>query len=342
MSYNTLFWNRWARDIGQATTLSMGWKLGFVRQFLGQPFEAAKAVEKMAKGTSAKELITKGELNKTMFVGYYVMMAAGLGGLMTYMMTGTPPQGQDYILPRVGGTNPDGSPRRVNTMFYTREYASFWNHVQNEGLGAGLTQYAVNSAAPNFKMAHEFYTGLDYRNHEIYDPDAPEWKQIVQKTAAVLGDLDPISVETYKRTGDAKGTTLGILGFTPAPKYMTESSTEGKIKRMAGYYNQHITPFEKAQYSEEVVALHNAARTGDEAGYQKAVEDLSSKYKLSSDEMNKLQKGSHTDPMIAMFKHLTTKQQVRLLKDMTPEEKQKYARAAHNDAKRQLMEEGGE
>ncbi len=343
MSYNTLFWNRWARDIGQATTLSLGWKLGFMRQFAGQPFETAHALGKLAGGESLKGLISKGELNKTMFVGYYTMMAMGLGGMVTYLMTGSPPQTfQDYLLPRVGGNNPDGSPRRVNTMFYTREYASFYTHVKNEGLGQGLSEYAVNSAAPNFKMAHEFFTGLDYRNHEIYDPSAPEWKQLVQKTSNILGDLDPISVESYQRTGDKKGAILGALGFSPAPKYMTESPIEGKIKRMAGYYNQHITPFEKAQYSDEVVKLHAAAQKGDEAGYQQALETLSSKYHLTGEDLSRIQKTSHTDPMVNMFKHLTSQQQLRLIKTMTPEEKQKYVRAAHNETKKQLLQESGE
>jgi hypothetical protein len=48
--------------------------------------------------------------------------AALISGVMTKLFTGeNPKEPADYIFPRIGGTNPDGSPRRLTTMFYLRE-----------------------------------------------------------------------------------------------------------------------------------------------------------------------------------------------------------------------------
>jgi len=38
---------------------------------------------------------------------------------------------------RPGGTNPDGSPRRITTIFYLREIPMFQKHMQEHGGGNG-------------------------------------------------------------------------------------------------------------------------------------------------------------------------------------------------------------
>ena len=64
--------------------------------------------------------------------------AALIGGVMTKMFTGENPKDtNDYIFPRVGDTNPDGSPRRLTTMFYLREIPMFQKHMQEHGGGIG-------------------------------------------------------------------------------------------------------------------------------------------------------------------------------------------------------------
>src|SRR5207237_1617405 len=35
MAYNTLFWTRWVKDLAVANTLSLGWQLGFLREYGG-------------------------------------------------------------------------------------------------------------------------------------------------------------------------------------------------------------------------------------------------------------------------------------------------------------------
>ena len=62
---------------------------------------------------------------------------------MTWILSGEQPKDWDYVFARIGGENPDGSPRRVTNMFYLREYPMLMKHI--ESMGAVST---VPSAAP--------------------------------------------------------------------------------------------------------------------------------------------------------------------------------------------------
>jgi hypothetical protein len=119
MFYGTLFWNRTLKDAGIASFLSLGWNLGFAREFGGGLL--SPLAKTLNKGSPTRQTIREAQ-NKTAFVLAYVSSAMILSGLMTYALTGQSPSDiLDYIFPRVGGKNPDGSPRRLTTMFYTRE-----------------------------------------------------------------------------------------------------------------------------------------------------------------------------------------------------------------------------
>jgi hypothetical protein len=328
MNYDQLFWHRWARDIGVASTLSMGWTLGFVREFGSAPIELAKLDKPLS------EAVVKGELDKAMFVGYYMTGALALGGLITWAMTGQMPQEmKDYVYPK------DGENGRMNTPFYTREFGGLYYHMRNEGIMSGLTQFAVNKAAPGFEMVGQFLTNLDYMNREISDPNAPFLVQTAQKLKYIMGDLDPLSMEAAKEAKSKKGIVSAFMGFPPAPHYVEETPIEGRIKKLAGYYNRHVIPYDKAKYSEDMVKLHKAAREGDTEAYQTALSNLQSKYNLSGHDLARIQKHARTDPLVSMFKSLSPSNQVALLKKMTPEEQSKYLRAASSEAKRRFLSE---
>jgi hypothetical protein len=71
---------------------------------------------------SATRQVIRDATNKINFAAICIATAALIGAVMTRLFTGeNPKETKDYIFPRVGGVNPDGSPRRLTTMFYLRE-----------------------------------------------------------------------------------------------------------------------------------------------------------------------------------------------------------------------------
>lgn len=325
MAYNTLFWNRWIKDVGVASTLSLGWNLGFLREYGGGGLDMGRAV--MGDGTMVSKAST-GQLDRPMFVAYYTAQALAYGGLLTWAMTGKPPEDlKDYIYPKSGEEKPDGSPARVNTMFYPREFAAIYKHMETEGAAAGLGHLALNKATPLMGLVHDWATNVDYFGKEISDPEAPEYKQLQQKISHLLGDLGPISLSTVEKGGKiptTKDYALSVAGFSPAPAYATDSKTDSLIKHTYQKYNSHITPFQKAEYSNDVSQLRHAMLKGDDEQYGKLITAIEEKYNLNSKQVKALEKNVQIEGTVKMFKRLTPQQQEGILKQMTEPERDKF------------------
>jgi hypothetical protein len=130
MNYNTLFWDRMFRDVSVLSATSMGWQLGLFREYGGGAGQLGSALGKMAlrpqnAGNILNTLRKSGDLDKLLYVANYTTLAAVLGGMITWGMTGKHPQNtMDFFAPRTGEVNPDGTPVRVRTMFYPYEFAA--------------------------------------------------------------------------------------------------------------------------------------------------------------------------------------------------------------------------
>jgi hypothetical protein len=341
MAYNTLFWNRYLRDIGVGSTLSMGWNLGFIREYGGGVAQVAKAgidMTNLKEGDSVarhiKEAAATGELDKAMFVGYYVMSAMALGGLMTWYMSGQAPQeANDYIYPKTGETGPDGKPERVNTMFYTREFAAIQKHVQHEGLVSGIGKIVSNKVVPLVDEAKTLWTNVDYFGREISDPDSNAFKQLAQKLEWFMADQIPISMQGAKQgRSSAKQVGLAVAGFSPAPKYATESDAEAKIVGIYQSYHKSTTPYDQAQRGSEAIKLRKMAQSGDE-GYEQAFEQFSAKHELSSADQKRMRGDVGLDSYKRMFKALRSSEQIKVIKEMTPEEREAFTPFMHKKTK---------
>src|SRR6185437_6397064 len=141
-----------------ANTLSLGWQLGFIREFGGGALDLGKAM--VTKG-GVKGKASSGLLDRPMFSMFYMTQALGYGGLLTYAMTGKTPSGlMDYIYPRTGETDDQGNPMRVSTMFYTKEIASLYKHIENEGVLSAVGDIAMSKAAGQIGLIEEWARGL--------------------------------------------------------------------------------------------------------------------------------------------------------------------------------------
>lgn len=347
MNYDTLFWNKMVKDVGIFSSLSMGWKLGFLREFVAGPLgEGPSAVLKAMQGKlpagGLKGAISRGELNRTIFVANYIAMTMFYNALKTYANTGQAPQdSMDYVYPATGKKNPDGSKARESTPYYTREPVMIAKHMQNEGVTAGLSHYISGSAAPQIGMAWEFMSGLDYFGREISDPNAPMYKQLAQRLAHAFGEVKPMSIQAIQKQEkiDSKTVANAVFGFTPAPKYITESKLDGKITALYQKYNaKSRQPFESVEKGQERSKLRRLYLSGDVEGYTKLLGEMQEKYHLSAKDMKSLATASKQEGVVKMFGALTEQQQLTLIKNMSDEEKKKFLPKAHAKTKLKLKE----
>lgn len=321
MAYNTLFWNKWVKDIGVASTLSLGWQLGFLREYGGAVGQLTKA---MADPKSISRKLREGDMDKAMFTLFYSTQALMYGGLMTWYFTGQQPDGiLDYTYPRIG-TKPDGSPDRVGTMFYPKEFVSIGKHIQHEGLVSGLGHLVTNKGSGVMSTVAQWASGVNDFGEEIRDPDASAFKQLAQTVNATLKDMEPISIAAIRK---GESPVLAVAGFSRAPKYITMSDTEAAIRNTyQKYYGAKQTPFEKAEASEDTRKLRQLDAEGNDEEYGKLLDKMEEKYQLSPKEFRRLENrlSDSEDPTISMFKRMSWQQQTKLLDRMTDEERELY------------------
>lgn len=323
VAYKTLFMNRMVKDVAVASFLSYGWQLGFMRSYVGAVPEAVSAIG--AKGT-LREKIAKGDLDKTMFVGYYVMGTMMYAGLLTYALTGQAPKDiMDYIYPRTGEKNPDGSEARVGTPFYTREFVSIPKHIQEEGVMGGLATTIGNKLSPAVGMLKAMVTNKDFFNREISNPNAPMMERLGQRLKYVFKSMEPISISGAEKGPPGEKTqALSALGFTPAPKYATDSAIEQKIKQVYG--NTHNSPvsYEQGKKGDARSELYKLKQLGQHDAFETKLEQMKQDFHLTNKEVGNLRTNAEIPSTVRLFRQLNAVQQARLLHDMTPDEQAKY------------------
>lgn len=350
MQYNTLFWDRWAKDIAVLNTLSLGWQLGFLREYGGGMMDLGHTLTKTGDvATKAKA----GMLDRPLFTMAYSTQALLYGGILTYALSKTAPQSlMDYIYPRTGNKNPDGSDERLSTPFFTREPMMLAKHIEYEGLGSGLGHLASSKASGIFGMTSQFFTGINSMGQEIFDPQAPAYKQLEQKVAATLADLEPISASNVGLTGrDVAQGDFGkltsakaaesFLGFGKAPSYITKSPTVARIDELFNkYYAQKVTPYAQAQESKEFQEAKRLYAAGEEDRAEDLVGEIAERNELSGKERGNLLKSlqGRTDPLAKKFQRLRPEHQKEVLDKATPEEREELLRHAHPRLRREYEE----
>lgn len=345
MFYSSLFWNRKIKDLGIAAHLSLGWNLGFLREFGGAGLETltrpATAVGLMKPGEA--RLTARSATNKITFATVYMGTGAALMGLMTKLFTGEDPEGMDYVFPRVGGNNPDGSPRRLTTMWYLREIPMAKKHAEEHGGGvtgwtAGLRDMWFNKmlAGPVIELMRN----QNYYGQQIFDPDAPAYQQMQQFFSHVAREqISPITMSGARRAEEAAGvepkwypTTkeglLSYLGFSPAPKYAERTATQNRIAHL---YREHVAPATRA-YEEPELGEHKrtaaqkvlrALQSGDRAALATARQEAV-RAGLSARYVNELGVISSDQRMFRQLSSMAPNKALAVLENASPEERGRY------------------
>jgi hypothetical protein len=216
--------------------------------------------------------------------------------------------------------------------------------MQNEGVMKGLATTVENKASGVIGLTKEWAMGVDSFGNEIRDPNAPAFKQLQQTLAATLKGLEPIggavdiariginkafgtNLELTNPGMSGSDRALSVAGFTPAPKYISQSRTQGAISEVyKKYYAPNETSFDRAQYSGDARKLKQARESGDMDAYDNLLDKMKDKYELTGTELQKLRANSRSkiDPSVRMFGSFTWQQQKNLLDHMSEDERKQY------------------
>jgi predicted SprT family Zn-dependent metalloprotease len=326
MNYGTLFWTKWVKDLLVANTLSIGWQKGVIDQFGGAPIEVMQAAVHGVKGQSPIERLRKGDLDRATYVMGYGVMAGGINGLISYSNTGQMPQGLDYILPRTGNQNLDGTAERLSTPFFTREFASIYKHIENKGLLRGVEATVTGKASGLVGMTKEAIIGQDSLGQQFRDPNGTPFQFIAQTVNHMMGDIAPISfkgADTDNLT--SKKNISSFVGFTPAPKYMTDSPATSITKQLYGdFHTSKGTAYEKAQQSKLAKEYRELVRKDDPKAEDK-LDEITQKYQLTGKQVRNLARSAEKggSGLETMYKALSWQEQKKVLAKATSEERKK-------------------
>ncbi len=364
MFYGNLFWNRYLKDTGIGAFLSLGWNLGFVREFGGAAMETvsrpAGLLPPLKPGAPRK--VIREASNKIAFAIAYMASAALINAIITKLSTGDNPEGLDYIFSRIGGNNPDGTPRRITNMFYLREVPMLLKHIQERGgnilTGTGEMIYNKLMIEP----FRELMTNRDYYGYNIWDENAPIYKQMWQATSHMfLGEGGPMSVSGARHAADlsgqpfpslkeamdnpdkllnalkAKGVDLSLMGFGPAPAYVEKNAIQNRISYL---YGQHVAPASKPHADEanshEKMAVRTAimiAKRDQDSSLMAEARERGRALGLSPHYMASI---GRTPTDVYLFSRLPIDDQRSLLRDASPEDRSRYLPHANRQLKQEI------
>ncbi len=351
MFYNSLFWNRTIKDSAIGAFLSLGWNLGFAREFVGGALEPA--ARRMMEAPTPTRALIRDVTSKSTNLLVYAAGAMIMNAMMNKYFTGEDAQGMDYIFPRVGGTNTDGTQRRLSTPHYTREVPMAAKNIEDQGgnVAWGLTQMLWHKLM--FAPVQEAFQNKDYFGGQIYDQNAPAYRQAMQFFSHMVTDqVSPMSVTGAQRalelsgkqkdwrslvsaaaSGD-KDVWLPFLGYGPAPSYASRSALENRINSLG---RQFVYPQEKPfqenenfkQRLEAQTAFKMAQQRNDKPAMAEAAQKMGA-LGMSGPQIAKV-RPEPSSPKV--FQRLPESQQVYLMKDMTKEEFKIYYPKASKKAK---------
>jgi hypothetical protein len=390
MFYGNLFWNPVLKNIGTASFLSLGWNLGLIRgggstisgalagavigssvpgvgTFIGALAGAGgggfigwgggKLPFFRDRGRGRGKKIAAEAAEKRIYANVYMYTAFLFAAILMYALTRkTPETPLDVIYPQVGGINPDGTPRRANTMFYTREAIMLKHHIESEGgqlnmkgfmerpdaYMKGLTDMVWSKMM--FQPFVELLKNRDFYGYNITDVNANAYKQTWQAVQHTLLGLEPMSQSSAERAKATGGTqqdvTLSYLGFGPAPSYATKNAVENRIAALFGEHGAAETKSEelaegRKAVSEARMAIMLAKRSHDSEALQAAYEQ-GKKAGLSSKVMGKISPDSPMD--VYMFGKLPEPDQRAILRDYPQEDTKKYVPKALPKVKSEFLE----
>jgi diguanylate cyclase (GGDEF)-like protein len=221
--YDNLFWNKTFKDLAMASTRSVGWNLGTIRELGGGSVDLATAGARAAAKVAGKDL---GPVELTHRAAYTIalpVMIGLYGAAYQYLRTGQgPSELKDYFYPKTGEQDADGNDERVQLPSYMKDLVAY---------AGSPWQTVTHKEAPLPSIVYEMLQNKDFYGDEIRNPLDPAVKQIGQEADYIGKSVLPFALtnqqEQAKRGDQSAATKFGNwFGVTPAPRHVVRSDAQ--------------------------------------------------------------------------------------------------------------------
>lgn len=222
MNQDNIFWQKWMKQVAQASVVSYSYEMGTLRMALGAAKDTALALPRAgakALGKAAGDVVTD-----RMIYALALPVVVGVNGaIYQYLKTGKPPDSlKDLFHPQTGGT--DASSKQPERAVLPSYASQFLNAGQEPG------QEMANKLNGNYELLKGAVTGTDWRGDPIA-ASTDTWGQWAGKWADfALGEYKPISLGQQAKGGTNISAGERLLGLKPAPMYATDPKGYQKMK----------------------------------------------------------------------------------------------------------------
>lgn len=326
MIYDNQFWNPYAKHMAQLTVMAPGWAVGTYRTIAGgfgdtrrliSPEKINGPLDKEGKITDAKF----GRLtSRTSNLIALSLMTAASSGVFMYMLTGQWPETvKDYVHPKTGRKNADGTDERISWPTYAKEHWALITDSVNEVEG--------KFNQPVLKMGWELGHNADFTNTQIWDPDAPIAQEAKQVATYIAAGFVPIVGDNAKKADKMDQLNpdyphnkalrySAFVGMTDAASKIDQSKAEQFInERYFGTFGKDPVSLDRREGMNDKAALNMQLRQGQHP-------DLSN---FSRTQQTKMKNEAKQEVYSVRFKSIRyIEDKVKAYEMATPEERTKY------------------
>ena len=218
------FWHPYYDQISRLLLLSPSWVQGNIRLF----GDAARNIPDSAKSLARGKGV---DVDTQALFGVYASRTL-IAGLITYAATGEVPKGTDWVAPRTGGKNSDGSAERMTVLSSAKD-------VDQLLYGNSLPQEAFGKLNPALQLGEELTTNHDYFGRPIYRPfgvtERPGDPSRVSSVAGAVAGLGPIGLQSRNNPQSRIPSAAGFLGVQPAGQKFADPE---KFARNQDYFGR--------------------------------------------------------------------------------------------------------
>ena len=313
MVYDNLFWNKALRDVLMASTRSVGWNAGTIRELGGAALDTVQQAGKVVSGKAP-------ELTDRMGFAIGMTVSAGLlGSAIYYLLNGERPQTwKDAYFPGKKGE------ARMSIPGYMKDVVAYAHDPK---------QTILNKMSPVLSMLSAALENRDFYGTEIRHPDDPVVQQLWQLAKFAGAEAMPFSVRGVQKLVQQKGSlesslsgqvrealknpkelVAGQFGVQPAPAYIQNSPA---LNRAHEYDRANMPPGTRTQGQAEKQRLRAAIAVQYRSGHpdRPAIENLVREGKLTQKEVNSAITTSKTDPLVRAARPLHLDQLLNVYAD---------------------------
>ncbi|MEY2510113.1 MAG: hypothetical protein QOE26_876 [Verrucomicrobiota bacterium] len=303
--YDRLFANNTAKNVVQALVRAPGWTGGTIAELGG----ALKDVGTFVKDWHETGSLPKDIPDRVAYTLSLLVTSAAMNGALTYALTGTAPQGKDFLAFRDGGVDEAGNPTRMILPSYMKDIWAYARHPMDT---------LLHKSHPLLSIFGDLIQNKDYYGVQVRDPEANAFTQALQSGLHVVKAFTPFWIRGVMQGKTPTAKVLPLIGVMPAPKSMTATPAQELAYELHKRQYEGLT---KTHAEAEKTKLHSelikSARSGDMSVRQAVLDG-----KITRSEAQRLLADARLTPFQSTVHKLPLKQALRVFEKGTDSEKE--------------------